>query len=87
MAPNSKKKRRISFQARRLVREVLSGKHKTIKAAGEAAGYSGLGAYRTLQNLQGTISEIMDQAGITDAYLVQNWNLFFDYLSRVLVVA
>jgi len=66
------KKRRIPFQARRLVREVLSGKHKTIASAGQAAGYTGPGAYRALRNLQGTISEIMDQAGLSDAYLVQN---------------
>jgi hypothetical protein len=66
------KKRKIPFQARRLVREVLSGKHKTIASAGQAAGYMGPGAYRALKNLRGTISEIMDQAGISDAYLVQN---------------
>jgi len=66
------KRRKIPFQARRLVREVLSGKHKTIASAGQAAGYTGPGAYRDLRNLQGTISEIMDQAGISDAYLVQN---------------
>jgi len=66
------KKRRIPFQARCLVREVLSGKHKTIASAGQAAGYMGPGAYRALKNLRGTISEIMDQAGLSDAYLVQN---------------
>ena len=66
------KKRKIPFQARRLVREVLSGKHKTIASAGKAAGYSGSAANRALANLQGTMSEIMDAAGITDAHLVQN---------------
>jgi hypothetical protein len=66
------KKRKIPFQARRLVREVLSGKHKTIKSAGEAAGYAHTDAYRALANLQGTMSEILDQAGMTDAFLAQN---------------
>jgi hypothetical protein len=66
------KKRKIPFQARRLVREVLSGKHKTIKSAGEAAGYSGTDAHRALRNLQGTMSEILDAAGMTDAFLAQN---------------
>jgi hypothetical protein len=66
------KKRKIPFQARALVREILSGKHMTIASAGQAAGYMGPGAYRALKNLRGTISEIMDQAGLSDAYLVQN---------------
>jgi hypothetical protein len=66
------KRRRLSFQQRRLIREVLSGKHKTISSAGKAAGYSGTAAHRALKNLQGTISEIMDQAGFSDAHLVQN---------------
>jgi hypothetical protein len=72
MGPKRKKKRAISFQGRRLMREILSGKHRTISSAGEAAGYSGTAAHRALKNLQGTMSEIMDQVGITDAYLVQN---------------
>jgi len=54
------------------VREILSGKHKTIASAGQAAGYMGPGADRALKNLRGTISEVMDQAGFSDAYLVQN---------------
>src|ERR1051326_6241818 len=66
------RRRRLSFQQRRLIREVLSGKHKTIGSAGKAAGYSGTAAHRALKNLQGTISELMDQAGFSDAYLVQN---------------
>jgi hypothetical protein len=32
----------------------------------------GPAANRALKNLQGTISEIMDQAGFSDVYLVQN---------------
>jgi hypothetical protein len=66
------KKRKIPFQARRLVREVLSGKHKTLKSASEAAGYNGTDGYRALRNLQGSISEILDQAGMTDSFLAQN---------------
>jgi hypothetical protein len=66
------RKRKIPFQARALAREVLSAKHKTLASAGKAAGYSGSAANRALANLQGTISDIMDQAGISDAYLVQN---------------
>jgi hypothetical protein len=68
----SKKPRKIPFQARRLVREVLSGRHKTIKTAGEAAGYAHKDAYRALSNLQGTMSEILDAAGMTDAFLAEN---------------
>jgi hypothetical protein len=65
------KKRKIPFRARALVREVLSGKHKTIASAGRAAGYSGNAAHRALSEVQGTITEIMDQAGLTDVYLVE----------------
>jgi hypothetical protein len=72
MNAKPKRKRRLSFQARRLIREVLSGKHKTISSAGLAAGYSGTDAHRTLRNLQGTMSEILDQAGMSDAFLAQN---------------
>jgi hypothetical protein len=56
---------------RRLLCEILSGNHKTIASAGQAAGYRGPGAYRALKNLRETISEIMDQA-VSDAYVVQN---------------
>ena len=66
------KKRKIPFRARRLVREILSGKHKTIKSAGEAAGYAHKDAYRALSKLQGTMSEILDQAGMTDGFLAEN---------------
>ena len=72
MGPKPKRKRKLSFQQRRLLSEALSGRHKTIASAGEAAGYSGTAAHRALRNLQGTISEIMDQAGFSDAHLVQN---------------
>jgi hypothetical protein len=72
MAHKSNKPRRIPFKARRLIREVISGKHKSIKSAGEAAGYGkGNTAYRALAELQGTISEIMDSAGLTDRHLVE----------------
>jgi len=67
-----KRKRRLSFQARRLVRELLSGKHKTLASAGKAAGYSPSAERRALANLQGTMSEIMDAVGFTDAHLVTN---------------
>jgi len=66
------KKKRIPFRARRLVREVLSGKHKTLKSASDAAGYTGTDGYRALRNLQGSISEILDQAGMDDSFLAQN---------------
>jgi hypothetical protein len=72
MNAKPKQKRRLSLRARHLLREVLSGRHTTIKSAGKAAGYNGTDAYRTLRQLQGTISEIMDQVGLTDAHLVQN---------------
>ena len=72
MGRNPNRKKKISFQARRLVREVLSGKHKTIKSAGEAAGYAHKDAYRALSKLQGTMSEILDQAGMTDGFLAEN---------------
>jgi hypothetical protein len=65
------KNKKIPFRARRLVREVLSGKHKSISSAGRAAGYSGNAAHRALSELQGTITEIMDQAGLTDVHLVE----------------
>jgi hypothetical protein len=66
------KKRKILFQVRRLVREVLSGKHKTLTSAGKAAGYSGVdSAGQALSHLQGTMSEIMDQIGLTDAALIE----------------
>ena len=66
------KKRKIPFRARRLVREVLSGKHKSISSAGAAAGYHGNSAHKALSRLQGTITEIMDQVGLDDAHLVEN---------------
>src|SRR5215510_2377673 len=66
-------KRKIPFRARRLIREVLSGNHKTIGSAGKAAGYScPSAAAHALQKLQGTIPELMDKLGLTDVGLLQN---------------
>ena len=71
MGRNPNRKKKIPFQVRRLVREVLSGKHKSISSAGAAAGYSGNSAHKALSRLQGTITEIMDQVGLDDAHLVE----------------
>jgi len=72
MGRNPNKKKKIPFQARRLVRDVLSGKHKTLKDAGLAAVYHPDSVHRTLSTSAGTISEAMDAAGLTDANLVEN---------------
>jgi hypothetical protein len=42
------------------------------KGSAISVGYSHTDAYRALANLQGTMSEILDQAGMTDAFLAQN---------------
>ena len=73
MIPKRKKKKRIPYQQRRLIKEVLSGKHKTITSAGKAAGYThATHACDSLKHLQASLPELMSQLGLSDFELIEN---------------